>query len=72
MKDHLKPKPPVIAESFKLHRRNQQDGDRFAQYLAELRKLTEQYDLKEYLNEASRDRASVWVTERGYTEETLD
>ena len=56
MKNHLKPTPPVIAERFKFHRRNQRDGETVAQYLAEMRKLTEQCDLKEYLEEALRDR----------------
>ena len=56
IKDHLNPKPPVIAERFKFHRRNQRDGETVAQYLAELRKLTEQCDFKEHLNEALRDR----------------
>ena len=55
MKDHLNPKPPVIAERIKFHRRNQRDGETVAQYLAELRKLTEQCDFKEHLNEALRD-----------------
>ena len=46
----------MIAERFKFHRRNQRDGETVAQYLAELRKLTEQCDFKEYLEEALRDR----------------
>ena len=56
MKDHLKPKPLIIAERFKFHRRNQREGEQVAQYLAELRRLTEQCDFKDYLEEALRDR----------------
>ena len=56
MKDHLKPKPLVIAEKFKFHRRNQREGETVGQYLAELRKLTEQCNFREYLEEALRDR----------------
>ena len=56
MKDHLKPKPLIIAERFKFHRRNQREGETVAQYLAELRRLTEQCDFKDYLEEALRDR----------------
>ena len=41
VKDHLKPKPLVIAERLKFHRRNQQDSKTVAQHLAELHKLTE-------------------------------
>ena len=58
MKDHLKPKPLIIniAERFKFHRRNQREVETVAQYLAELRKLTEQCDFRDYLEEALRDR----------------
>ena len=56
MKDHLKPKPLIIAERFKFHRRNQREGETVAQYLAEIRKLTEQCDFRDYLKEALRDR----------------
>ena len=34
MKDHLKPKPLIIAERFKFHRQNQREGETVAQYLA--------------------------------------
>ena len=56
MKDHLKPKPLVIAKRFKFHLRNQCQGETVAQYLTELRKFSEQCDFKEYLEEALRDR----------------
>jgi len=36
---HLDPKPIIIAERFKFHRRNQRDGESVAQYIAELRKI---------------------------------
>ena len=41
MKDHLKPKPLVIAERFKFHRRNQHEGEMLPQYLAELLMFSE-------------------------------
>ena len=77
MKDHLKPKPIVIAERFKFHRRDQQDEENVAQYFAELRRLTEQCDFKEYLEEALRDRfvcglRSVAIQRRLLAEEDLD
>ena len=56
MKDHLRPKRIVIAERFKFHRRNQNESETIAQYLAELRRLTEHCEFKEYLDEALRDR----------------
>ena len=53
---HLKPKPLVIAERFKFHHRNQRDGENVEQYMAELRRLSEHCDFKDYLSEALRDR----------------
>ena len=52
---HLKPKLLVIAECFKFRHRNQRDGENVAQYMAELRRLSEHCDFKEYLSEALRD-----------------
>ena len=34
MKDHLSPKPLVIAELFKFHKRDQHEGESVAQFLA--------------------------------------
>ena len=56
LQSHLKPKPLVIAERFKFHHRNQHDGETVAQYMAELRRLSQHCDFKEYLSEALRDR----------------
>lgn len=56
MQDHLKPKPLTIAERFRFHKRVQKEGESIAQFVAELRKLAEQCDFKEYLEEAIRDR----------------
>ena len=56
MKSHLDPKLIVIAERFRFHRRNQKEGEAMAQYLAELRKLTEHCDFRDNLEEALRDR----------------
>lgn len=56
LKDHLKPKPLVIAERFKFHRRNQGETETVAEYMAELRKLASKCQFGTYLNEALRDR----------------
>ena len=57
MKDHLQPKPIVIVERFKFHRRNQNNAETVAQYLAELGRLTEHCEFKaDYLEEVLRDR----------------
>ena len=34
MLDHLKPKPLIIAERFRFHRRSQAEGERIPQYMA--------------------------------------
>ena len=41
LQSHLKLKPLVIAERFKFHHRNQKEGETVAQYMAELRKLSQ-------------------------------
>ena len=37
--DHLSPKPLVIAERFRFHKRDQKDGESVLVYVAKLRKL---------------------------------
>ena len=56
MKNHLNPKPLIIAERFKFHRRNQGENESISQYVAELRKLSEKCDFGDYLEQALRDR----------------
>ena len=56
MKDHLNPKPIVIAERYKFHQRAQKDGESVAQYLASLRKLAEKCEFGEFLDQALRDK----------------
>ena len=53
MRDHLSPKPLVIAERFKFHKRNQHEGKSVAQYL---RKLAEKCDFNDFLDQALRDK----------------
>ena len=55
MKEHFTPKPAVIAERYRFHQRKQHKGETVAQYLAELRKLTEACEFKDSLEEALRD-----------------
>ena len=56
MKNHLKPKPLIIAEQFCFHRRNQADFESESDYMTVLRKLAEKCDFRDYLSEALRDR----------------
>ena len=56
LNDHLLPKPLVIAERFRFHKRDQKEGETITVYVAELRKLTEHCKLRGALNDALRDR----------------
>ncbi|XP_038069806.1 uncharacterized protein K02A2.6-like [Patiria miniata] len=56
LRKHLAPKPLVIAERFRFHKRDQREGESVTAYLAELRRLTEYCEFGSYLNDALRDR----------------
>ena len=56
LQNHLSPKPLIIAERFKFHRRNQGESESVAQYLVELRKLSEKCEFGEYLEQVLRDQ----------------
>ena len=57
IKNHLDPKPPMKAERyFKFHQRNQKEGETIAQYLAELRKLSQHCEFADKVDKALRDR----------------
>ena len=54
--NHLSPKPLVIAERFRFHKRDQKEGESIPVYVAELRKLSEHCDFKANLSDALWDR----------------
>ena len=56
LEKHLSPKPLVIAERFRFHKRDQHEGESVTVYVAELRKLSEHCDFKATLGDALRDR----------------
>ena len=56
LNDHLSPKPLVIAERFRFHKRGQKEGETITVYVEELRKLTEHCKFGGTLNDALRDR----------------
>jgi len=56
LKQHLVPKPIIIAERLNFHRRTQKPGENIATYLASLKQLAKTCDYKEFLNEALRDQ----------------
>ncbi|KAI4887000.1 hypothetical protein NFI96_027939, partial [Prochilodus magdalenae] len=56
LESHFSPKPIIIAERFRFHKRNQEEGETIAQYVAILKKLSEHCEFGAYLQEALRDR----------------
>lgn len=52
---HLSPKPLVIAERFRFHKREQKDGESIKTYAASLQKLAEHCNFGGALTEALRD-----------------
>ena len=59
MREHLSPKPLLIAERFRFHKRNQKEGESIVSYVADLKKLSEHCEFGNGLNDALRSR-SVW------------
>lgn len=55
LNEHFSPKPIIIAERFRLHKRNQEEGESVAQYLAILKKLSD-CDFDTSLHDALHDR----------------
>ena len=46
----------MIAERFRFHKRNQEKDESISDYMAELRKLSQDCDFKDWLSDALRDR----------------
>ena len=55
LQKHFDPKPAVIAERFKFHKREQLPGESLADYIAELRRLATHCEFGRYLDEVLRD-----------------
>lgn len=53
---HFSPKPLVIAERFRFHKRNQEDGESVTMFVAALKKLAEHCEFNDVLNDTIRDR----------------
>lgn len=56
LNEHLSPKPSVIAERAKFHRRVQRDGETIAEFVAELKRLAQTCKFGTHLEETLRDR----------------
>lgn len=63
MKDHVSPKPIVIAERYIFYNRKQRNGESVTQYLTELRKLSETCNFKEFLEEVLCDMFVIGLTD---------
>lgn len=73
---HFTPRPIVIVERFKFHKRNQAEGESVAQYVAVLKKLAEHCEFGYNLNDTLRDRlvcglSSESIQKKLLTESTL-
>ncbi|GBL74059.1 hypothetical protein AVEN_230967-1 [Araneus ventricosus] len=53
LENQLNPKPPVISETFRFHKRNQAEG---AEFCAHLKKLLTNCEFGQFLNDSLRDR----------------
>nr|XP_034311360.1 uncharacterized protein K02A2.6-like [Crassostrea gigas] len=58
---HLCPKPSVIAERFRFHKREQRSNETVLIYVAELRKLSIHCNFGDTLNDTIRDRFVCWI-----------
>ncbi|XP_033733598.1 uncharacterized protein K02A2.6-like [Pecten maximus] len=56
LQDHYSPKPLVIAERYRFHKRDQREGESIRDYNAALRKLSENCTFGDTLNDTLRDR----------------
>uniref|UniRef100_A0AAQ4QCI8 CCHC-type domain-containing protein n=1 Tax=Gasterosteus aculeatus aculeatus TaxID=481459 RepID=A0AAQ4QCI8_GASAC len=56
LKAHYSPKPLIIAERFRFHKRNQEEGESISQFVAVLKQLSEHCEFGHSLNDTIRDR----------------
>lgn len=59
LRDHLSPKPSVIAEGFRFHKREQRPGESVLSFIAELRNLATHCQFEASLSDTLRDRLVV-------------
>ncbi|KAG1935337.1 K02A2.6-like [Pimephales promelas] len=56
LQEHYAPKPLIIAERFRFHKRNQLEGESIAQFVAVLKRLSEHCEFGTTLSDTIRDR----------------
>ena len=68
---HFKPKPPVIAERFIFHKRDQLPGEPVNEFVIQLRRLARTCDFGAFLDEALRDRLVCGLQNSGTQKKLL-
>ncbi|KAM7293707.1 uncharacterized protein ISCGN_023302 [Ixodes scapularis] len=56
LRNHLSPKPSVIGERAKFHRRSQTEDESISEFVAEIRRLAQTCEFGNFLDESLRDR----------------
>ncbi|KAM7296545.1 uncharacterized protein ISCGN_021703 [Ixodes scapularis] len=74
---HFTPRPSVIVQRFSFHKRSQQPGEDIAEFVADLRRLSEHCEFGVFLEDMLRDRLVCGVRDEGLqrrllAESTLD
>ena len=62
---HFKPKLIIIAERFRFYKRNQESGEKMADYLTELRRLAATCNFKTFLEEVLREKFVCGLSSEG-------
>ena len=62
LQDHLCPKPSIIAQRFRFHKRDLHDGESICDFVAELKRLSQHCDFGDNLNDTLRDRLVCGLT----------
>ena len=70
VKKHYNPRPSAITQQFKFNFHVRQPGETVAEYVVELRKLSEHYDFKDTQEDILQDRL-VWGITACYTQHCL-
>ena len=65
LKLHYEPQPLVIAERFHFHRRFQTADESIAEFMAQLRRLSQHCDFQDYFEQALRDRLVCGLRNEG-------
>ena len=71
IRNHVSPKPPVIAERYKFWSRRQNPGEKVSQYLTELRKMSDSCDFGDFLNDALRDMFVIGLSDKSAQKKML-